>query len=55
MGTSGPALIWRFASGLGATEGLSGSGTAFTLVLDGSAGTGLRSTAGADGVVFTIK
>ena len=35
------ALDWMYATGLGSTEGLSGSGSNFTLVLDGSTGTGL--------------
>jgi hypothetical protein len=42
-GASGPDLFWTYASGLGSTEGLTGSSPSFTLVLDGSAGTGLTS------------
>ena len=34
-------LTWSYANGLGSTEGLSGGGANFTLVLDGSLGTGL--------------
>ena len=38
------SLIWSYATGLGTTAGLSGSGTDFTLVLNATAGTGLTST-----------
>ena len=34
-------LTWSYASGLGSTEGLSGGGSNYTLVLDGTGGTGL--------------
>tara|TARA_B100000809_G_scaffold2508_3_gene2864 strand:- start:32 stop:1144 length:1113 start_codon:yes stop_codon:yes gene_type:complete len=44
-GASGPDLFWTYASGLGSMEGLSGSSPSFTLVLNGSAGTGLASAA----------
>jgi len=56
-GASGPDLIWTYASGLGSTEGLSGSSPSFTLVLNGSAGTGLTSGsgAGAAGTVVIIR
>ncbi len=43
-GASGPDLAWTYATGLGSTEGLSGSSPSFTLVLDGGAGTGLTSS-----------
>jgi hypothetical protein len=59
-GASGPDLFWTFASGLGSTEGLSGSSPSFTLVLNGGAGTGLTSSsgagpAGAAGTMITVK
>ena len=54
-GAGGTNLIWQFTSGLGSTEGLSGSGTSFTLVLNGSAGTGLTSFAPSKGTVFWFK
>ena len=56
-GASGPDLFWTFAGGLGSTEGLSGSSPSFTLVLNGSAGTGLTSSSGAvaGGTVIIIK
>ena len=42
-GASGPNLAWTYATGLGSTEGISGSSPSFTLVLNGSAGSGLTS------------
>jgi hypothetical protein len=35
------ALEWSYATGLGSTAGLSGSGSSFTLILDATSGTGL--------------
>jgi hypothetical protein len=55
MGASDPHLVWMFASGLGSTEGLSGSFPNFTLVLNGSAGTGLRSALPATGAILKIR
>ena len=55
MGAGGPHLVWMFASGLGSTEGLSGSCPSFTLVLNGSAGTGLRSALPATGAILKIR
>ena len=54
-GAIGPDLFWTFASGLGSTEGLSGSGTRFTLVLDGSAGTGLTSSSSPPGTMIMLR
>jgi len=54
-GASGPDLFWTFASGLGSTEGLRGSGTRFTLVLDGSAGTGLTSSSFPPGTMMMLR
>jgi hypothetical protein len=40
-------LQWTYATGLGSTAGLTGSGQNWSLVIDGSAGTGLISSFGA--------